>query len=372
MSLIERIEERIIYENSLPQLRSLHGYFPGLVELPSGELIALFTLCEAFESVDRRVVLSRSHDHGRTWQFQGELFDKSEPNSDIPSPDNLKPTLLADGTLMAIGCGFYRPDPELPVGNPKTGGLLSGDSLVSFSKDSGARWSPPKVIKHKYPELIETSGPCIELASGDILATGCPFKMWDGSNPSGQLGTVLRSSDKGRTWSAENQFFCSPSKKVAAWESRVCELQPGRVAVIFWAFDLEANKHLPNHLVVSHDDGFTWSTPIDTGHMGQASNLMWLGGERLLTIHAHRAGDVGLYVRLVDLSGDKWNVLEETVIWGKARAQDTSKGIVEQFSELKFGQPSLLRLDNSDVLATHWCVESCVGKIRTHRLRVAL
>jgi hypothetical protein len=38
--------------------------------------------------------------------------------------------------------------------------------------------------------------------------------------------------------------------------------------------------------------------------------------------------------------------------------------------DLKFGQASLLRLDDGDLLATHWAVEDGQGKILTHRLRV--
>ena len=105
---------------------------------------------------------------------------------------------------------------------------------------------------------------------------------------------------------------------------------------------------------------------------GQASNLMYLRDNQLLTIHAHRAGEIGLYVRLIDFKNDKWKMVEEMVIWGKAPAQDTSKGIIEQFASLKFGQPSLLRLENGEILATHWCLEDCLGKIKTHRLKLNL
>ena len=39
---------------------------------------------------------------------------------------------------------------------------------------------------------------------------------------------------------------------------------------------------------VSHDDGHTWSAPIDTGIQAESSNLLSLVGERLLSIHCHR------------------------------------------------------------------------------------
>jgi len=149
-------------------------------------------------------------------------------------------------------------------------------------------------------------------------------------------------------------------------------MQPGKIVSLVWAFDIEANKHLANHFTVSHDDGYTWSDPIDTGIMGQASHLIYLNDNLILSIHAHRANDVGLYVRLIDFKDDQWKVVKEEMIWGNANAQDTSKGFVEQFANLKFGQPSLLRLENNELLATHWCVEECMYKIKTHRLKINL
>tara|TARA_B100000686_G_C15996549_1_gene574577 strand:+ start:113 stop:409 length:297 start_codon:yes stop_codon:yes gene_type:complete len=96
---------------------------------------------------------------------------------------------------------------------------------------------------------------------------------------------------------------------------------------------------------------------------------MHLGGDLLLTIHSHRERDVGLYVRIVDLANDCWRTLTEKNIWDKARASDVT-AYAQMALSLKFGQPSLLRLDNNDVLATHWAVEDGLGRILTHRLRV--
>ena len=37
---------------------------------------------------------------------------------------------------------------------------------------------------------------------------------------------------------------------------------------------------------------------------------------------------------------------------------------------VNLGQPSLLRLSEAEVLATHWAVEDGQGRILTHRLHV--
>ncbi len=106
--------------------------------------------------------------------------------------------------------------------------------------------------------------------------------------------------------------------------------------------------------------------------MGQASNLIWLGGEYLASIHSHRSSAPGLYVRLIDFSKNRWKPIEEKVIWGPTAGYKASDGasMAEMFAALKFGQPSLLHLTGDEFLAAHWSIESGQGRIRVHRLRL--
>src|SRR5262245_8975331 len=107
--MIELVESHCVYENPKPMLRSRHGYFPGMVELPSGELLALVVIGEAFEAVDLTTHVVRSTDAGRTWTLQGPLLEQA---GDRPASDFLKPQLLRDGSLIALGYRFHRDDPE--------------------------------------------------------------------------------------------------------------------------------------------------------------------------------------------------------------------------------------------------------------------
>ncbi|MBM3800769.1 MAG: exo-alpha-sialidase [Acidimicrobiia bacterium] len=368
--MIELIESHVVYENPKPKVRSRHGYFPGVVQLPSGELLALFVMGEAFESADQSTYVSRSGDLGKTWRLQGPLYNKClDP---LPTSDYFKPQVLKDGSLIALGYRFHRHDPEQPIAIEETDGALPGDDVVSFSDDGGRTWNAPRVIERSIPELLEIASRCLQLSSGDIVATAGLFRLPDGSNPSGQFGVFLRSQDGGKTWNDRVRFYEAPSKTVAAYESHVCEMQPGRLVAICWALDMATGQHLPNQVTVSHDYGYHWSTPINTGHTGQSSNLLYLGGDRLLSIHCHRGHDVGMYVRQIDFSGDRWRPVEESNIWGTSIGQQTRDGqkFHEFASSIRFGQASLLRLSNADILATHWCVLDGQGKIVTHRLRV--
>ena len=370
--MIDVIENITVYENPRPQVHSRHGIFPGLLQLPSGELLALFVLGEAFESPDSTTVVSRSQDGGRSWELQGPVYDKSAVQ--VVTSDSMKATRLRDGRLIAVGYRFHRHDLEQGVSLEETGGVLPGDDVVCFSRDEGRTWTIPQVIPRSTPELQEISGPCIETRAGDLLAVAGIFKMPDGSNPSGQFGVLLRSRDQGETWDDRGRFFDLPGGEVTAWESRICEMQPGRLVAITWAYDFPAAKHLPNHVAISRDNGHTWSEPINTGHLAQASNLMWLGDDLLLTIHCHREGDLGVCVRIIDLGGDRWKPLEEKFIWNAGDRLATKSGQVihEMFQSLRFGQASLLPLQDGTILASYWSNEEGQGRIRAHRLKVGL
>ena len=74
-----------------------------------------------------------------------------------------------------------------------------------------------------------------------------------------------------------------------------------------------------------------------------------------------------------DFSGDRWTPIEERVIWGASVGRQTRDGQTfhEFAGSIRFGQGSLLRLHNGDILATHWCVIDGQGKVLAHRLRLA-
>ena len=60
------LETSTIYANPDPLLVSRQGLFPGLLQLPDGDIVALFSIGQAFDAADMRSFFSRSSDEGRT------------------------------------------------------------------------------------------------------------------------------------------------------------------------------------------------------------------------------------------------------------------------------------------------------------------
>ena len=339
-----------IYANPAPLLVSRQAVFPGIVELPGGELVALFTIGQAFDSADQRAVVSRSTDFGRTWSEPVRLNEREAAPEES---ETFKPLLLADGRILATGYVFERPHPLAPIVDPETFAVLPMRNKVSHSGDGGRSWSEPRMFSVEGAPL-ELSGPCIQLKSGRILGAAPPFHL----GLTGHVGWIVASDDGGESWRKFGEFYRSARGEVSPWECRLCEIAPDKVAVIFWAYDNEGARNLNNHIVVSDDGGRSFGAAIDTGIRGQASNLMALGGDRLLTIHAHREPPAGLVVRHLRLDGGAVVVEDEFDLFADDRMSAESADISRQFGSLKFGQPSLLRLANGEILAACWQLDN--------------
>ncbi len=351
------IETLTIYANPDPLLVSRQAVFPGIVQLSDDTLVAMFSIGQAFDSADQRAFVSQSADFGRTWSAPVRLHAQNAQPFQLS--ESFKPLLLSDGTLLAAGYGFVRPDAMTPIVDPQTLDLLELRNQVSFSNDSGMSWTPPQDFVVEGAQL-ELSGPCIQLASGRILGAAAPFHLRE----TGHEGWIIFSDDGGKNWGRLSRFFKSEEGQISSWECRLCETAPPEIAVLFWAYDNKSKTNLTNRIVFSSDGGEHFGPAVDTGIMGQASNLLCTMPGEVLSIHAHREGDAGLWVRRVDISGGQFTVLEEINLFSGALMGSDSTNISKQFGSLKFGQPALLRMNNGEILATVWMVENCQHVIK--------
>lgn len=349
--------EITVYANPHPLLVSRQAIFPGIVQLSDDSLLAMFSMGQAFDAADHRTFISKSVDLGQSWTPPKRMNNyEFQPNQ---ISETLKPLVLNDGGLLATGYGFVRPDDISPIVDPDTFAVLPLKNLVSKSADNGQTWSTPQIVDIGGKPL-EISGPSIQLSSGRIIAAAPPFHL----GADGHLGWIIYSDDHGQNWDRLSTFYESPTGEIAAWECRLCETSAGQVAVMFWAYDNQHQCNLTNHIVFSNDGGQTFGPALDTDVHAQASNLMPLGEDKILTIHAHRENPVGLWVRKVDITGGGFKIESEVNLFADDAMGSDSADIRKQFGSLKFGQPSLLQLSNGQVMAACWAFENCQHVIK--------
>jgi len=362
---IELIETGTIYANPIPHLVSRQAVFPGLVRLDGDRLLAVFSIGQAFDAADLSAHASVSHDRGRTWSEPMRMTGQSAAGAPAES-ETYKPLRLADGTIIATGYAFVRPDATTPIVDPVTFDMLPMVNKITISTDEGESWSPPRTFSVA-DRPLELSGPPIQLASGRILAAAAPFHLGKVDHE----GWVIFSDDGGRSWDRLSTFFRADGGTVAPWECRLCEMKPGRVAVLFWAYDAGAGRNLTNRIALSEDGGESFGAARDTGIAGQAANLMPLDGERVLSIHCHREAPVALTVRLLRMDEAGVAVEAECPLFSSDAMASRTDTIASQFASLRFGQPGLVELPDGEVLATCWQVEECQHVIKSYRLGLA-
>ena len=364
------LTQSIIYENPLPQLRSRQAAFPFLTETADGKIIALYQIGEAFESVDGATYASISTDGGKSFGKEKRVF--REGLFGVPFSECAKATGLKDGRLIAIGYGYIRDNPDYPIGNPETGGLLDDILFVSFSYDNGESWSEPREITSAWGRHVEASAPVTELASGTLITPITGFPDWSGTPHGRNCGRALVSHDGGESWSDDAVCMEFPGDTVTCYEQRMCQLASGTIVDIAWCEDTVSGERLPNHYTVSRDGGKTWSAPKSTGVRGQASSVCAIGGERLLALHAVRRDTdrPGIYAYIVDLACGEWNILEEMLVWEPPFPVTKDTKMAEIFSYLKFGQPGAILLSDGDIMMSHWYADQ--GQYKTVATRIKL
>jgi len=359
--MIKPLENITVYQNPKPALCNRQAAFPGVIRVSEKELLALFVIGEAFESVDSRTYISKSSDNGLTWSAPLPLYDQSKQNMPWPVTDCYKPTLLKSGTILAAGYGFFRKDISKGISEIAeiSGELPDGANYLTLSHDKGQTWSPPKEISHQFGRFLEISGPCLETSEGKLIIAAPVFTLKKGA----QRGVVLESTDEGSCWRHIGDY--NSETNIAAWETRIIETETGTLIALYWAYHIDKQEHLPNQFTYSSDGGKTWSRPQSTGFMGQASNLISIGSNKILTVHCQRSDNPGIFIRVVDFSGNTWKVVQEEMVWNGGmikKKHDTA--ISKEFAALKFGQPSLLSLSNSEFYLFFWCTETCMYKIK--------
>ena len=363
------LESNIIYENPLPQLRSRQAAFPFLFQRKDGIIGAVYCIGEAFESVDNVSYISFSHDGGKTWTAPENLFGNTV--NGVPFSDCCKAIALKDGRIVGLGYAFDRSNPELCLGNPENGGLLDDFVYFAISEDGGKTWSERTPIACAWGPHVEASAPLLELQDGTWITPITGFPDWEGKSHGKNCGRALRSEDGGKTWN-DDAICMDFDAPITCYEQRMCQLASGAIINIGWNENTVTGERLHNHYTVSYDNGKTWTAPVSTGIMGQASSVCALGGEKFLALHAVRRDTdaPGVYGYVVDFSEKTWKIVDSALLWAPNTPMLKDTKMAEIFSFLKFGQPGAIVLEDGDVMMCHWFAEQ--GQYKTVATRIQL
>ncbi|WP_135552522.1 sialidase family protein [Paenibacillus cymbidii] len=369
MTTIQLLGEGILHRNPVPHVYSRQAYFPSVIRLENGELLASFCIGQAFEAEDLHACLARSADQGRTWTFEGRLYPGTP---DRVTSDVCRLSHGKDGEIVAFAIRHDRKRTGHGLANPDNLGFVEVELLLFRSRDGGRTWTEPETIE---PALVgpsfEMTSPIVPLRDGSWLLPTSTWRGWDGYCPNGMKAVALQSNDQGATWPAYLEVMADPKQQLIYWESKIIELADGRLLAAAWVYNETEARDLPNHYAVTGATNRTFAPPRSTGLSGQTLNMAQLDDGRILTVY-RRMDEPGLWANVSRLDGDEWINEERAPLWGSRLSGLTQTGgdMVHNFAELKFGAPTLCRLTDGAWFVAFWAVEGGVGAIRWVKLSV--
>lgn len=370
-TVLEDLHTGIVFQNPKPHVHSIHAYFPSVVQISNRELLAIYSLGEAFEAEDLRTCVARSRDGGQTWHHD-DVIDRNSTDRIISNVGKMSMTPEGElvVNLMRHDRTHHRED---GLTNPTTMGFVPTEMAITRSLDCGHTWTKPMTIA---PPLV---GPCFELCSpvtfladGRWLLPTSTWMDWEGNLPNGNRMVAFVSSDRGQSWPSYLDVMHSPDDNLIFWESKIIEALDGRLLAVAWCYDRQANADRPNQYALSRDGGRSWSLPASTGLIGQTLTPCLLADGRILSVY-RRMDRPGLWANVSHLEADRWINDGSQPLWGHASDDGRTTreaNMTGTFNKLKFGAPSVIRLDDTTIFMAFWCYEENVGIIRWFRFRV--
>jgi hypothetical protein len=368
MSAIDVRSTGIVYRNPHPNVRSLHAYFPSVVEVQPGEILVSFDRGSAMENRDVRSFLTRSTDGGETWSEPVIIGEPEDPDGTIST--SCRMSRAPDGTLYGLFTLFRRNHPDDGLANLATDGFVRTEFALSTSPDGGSTWSPMrKLLLPMDWSAFETCSPIVSLDFERYLLPTAIWKNWEGDSSPGMKALCFLSGDSGRTWTRAVEVMDDWGNGIAHWEQKQVRLGDGRILAVCWTYDFTNKQSLRNRFAFSSDEGESYGPFHESPLHGETCTPFAMEDNRVLLVY-RRTDERGLWAHLCRFEGDDWTTLEETPLWGSERVSYTtdSRNTFEHLATLKFGYPQMVGLADGDIFVVFWCVEDGVSNIRWIRL----
>ena len=265
-------------------LFSRHNHDPAIAECPNGDLLAIWYTCRTEPGRELGLAASRLRYGAEEWEPASPFWDAPDRNDHAPAT------------------WFDRKDTIYHFVGLSAAATWGNTALVMrTSKDSGATWSPARLIAPEHGMRHQPVETVFRLREGFILLP-CD------AVPGGAGGTAIHLSRDGRTWTDPGEGKPQPEfaagktgASIAGIHAGVVQLEDGRLMAFGRGNNIDG--HMPMSL--SADQGKTWAY--------SASPFPPIGGGQRLVVMRLKEGPIffasfGKNMAVTDAAGQQRKV----------------------------------------------------------------
>ncbi len=354
--------------------------FTSLCRLASGRILCGFQNGPTKQAATGTVRLAESSDGGHSWNpilFEFVTTFDGTPGS-LAAIELVEPE---PGRLLAFATWFDRSEPERPLFDPETEGILRSKQLWAESRDEGRTWTAWQALDLGELRGTALTGPVLCWHDGTIGFALESFKEFDDPAPGRHAAWLLVSRDGGRSFQSPALVAQHPEGRVYYWDQRLCVgRRPGELTAMFWTHDLADRRDLTVHLRHATLAGtkLRVSPIIETNIPGQIAAPLWLGDGRLLAFLVDRGDPATLTLWCSTDRGATWPQTQRLVIYRHDERAALSQGADnidfkqywEDMGRWSFGHPAICQLDDSHVLLAWYAGTPSCMSVHWARVRV--
>lgn len=336
------------------------AFFTGLCPLRSGTILSGFQVGPGKHAATATTHLCRSRDGGQTWHdipFRFETRLDGVPGS-LAAGEMVE---VEPGRLLLFTTWFDRSDPDRPLFNPETEGILRSKQLLAVSADEGDSWGPWQVLPTAGLTGCACTGPPVRWSDGAIAFAFESFKEFDDPKPARHGAWLLVSRDGGRSFEPPFLVAQDPRHEVYYWDQRLCPTRtPGEFIDLFWTHNRQEKRDLNMHFLrASINDGQRAKcAPRATTIPGQIAAPLVLDDGRILAFIVDRGQPGTMKLWQSRDGGVSWPAADCLTVHthGDPDKLSNYKGNVdfaqywEDMGKWSFGHPAIRGLDKDRVL----------------------
>ncbi|NLF67714.1 MAG: exo-alpha-sialidase [Candidatus Anammoximicrobium sp.] len=357
------------------------AYFTSLCPLRSGQILCGFQNGPGKHAASGTVRLCRSPDGGQSWALLPLQFQTRWAGV----PGSLAAAEMVEvepGRLLLFSTWFDRRDPERPLFDPVTEGILKSKQLLALSRDDGLSWSDWRELPTGDLRGCSLTGPVLRWHDGAIAVALESFKEFDDPRPGRHAAWLLVSRDGGESFSPPMLVAQHPEHKIYYWDQRLCPgARAGEFTALFWTHDLAEKRDLAVHLRRGAVTRETLAvSPLRATQIpGQIAAPLRLDDGRLLAFVVDRGRPGTMTLWCSHDNGQTWPRSARLVVYThdehaaitQGRENIDFKQYWEDMGKWSFGHPAIRPLAEGRVLLAWYAGTPDTMSLHWARIRVA-